>query len=153
MSLDATGLPELSEEIKARLQPHIDDSAAHYSANITPEQTQLANAQAHGLADPAKLQQSKDEVNKLWSDCDTNQDGLHNAEEHVAFSQAMVERQRATGGFVDDRPGRDEWYAQIWAIINDVTPGVDGITVSDWRAVIYYWMGKHHAAASQAAQQ
>ena len=44
MSLDATGLPELSEEIKARLQPHIDDSAAHYSANITPEQTQLANA-------------------------------------------------------------------------------------------------------------
>ena len=86
MSLDATGLPELSQEIKDRLQPHIDDSAAHYSANVTPEQVQLANASAHGLADPAKLQQSKDEVNKLWSDCDANQDGLHNAEEHVAFS-------------------------------------------------------------------
>ena len=38
MSLDATGLPELSQEIKDRLQPHIDDSSAHYAATVTPEQ-------------------------------------------------------------------------------------------------------------------
>ena len=60
MSLDATGLPELSQEIKDRLQPLIEDSGAHFRANITPEQVSLANAKAHELADPAKLQESKD---------------------------------------------------------------------------------------------
>ena len=53
MSLDASGLPELSQEIKDRLQPLIEDSGAHYRANITPEQVQQANAKAHSLADPA----------------------------------------------------------------------------------------------------
>ena len=86
MSLVASGLPELSQEIKDRLQPLIDDSAAHYRATVTPEQVQQANAKAHELADPAKLQQSKDEVNKMFADCDTNQDGLHDVTEHIAFA-------------------------------------------------------------------
>ena len=47
---------------------------------------QQANAKAHELADPAKLQQSKDEVNKMFADCDTNQDGLHDVTEHIAFA-------------------------------------------------------------------
>ena len=65
----------------------------------------------------------------------------------------MVERQRAEGGFTDDRPGREEWYAEIYAITNDVTPGVDGVTVSDWRAVIYYWMGKAATLMAQPAAE
>ena len=145
------GLPELSQEIKDRLQPHIEDQANHYRTNVTPEQVQFSNAQMHRMqSDPSHLQNQKEEVNKLFSDHDVNQDGLHDVNEYIAFSAAMVERQRVQGGFVDEREGRNEWYAEIYAITNDVTPGVDGITVSDWRAVIYYWMGK--AATLMAPQ-
>merc|ERR1712165_14805 len=92
MSLEQpAGLPELSQEIKDRLAPHILDSANHYRANITPEQVQFSNAQMHRLmSDPAAKQQSIDEVNALFNECDTNQDGLHDVAEYTAFSNRMV---------------------------------------------------------------
>ena len=45
-------------------------------------------------SDPSHLQNQKEEVNKLFSDHDVNQDGLHDVNEYIAFSAAMVERQR-----------------------------------------------------------
>ena len=45
------------------------------------------------------------------------------------------------GHFVDEREGRAEWFAELYEIVNAVTPGVDGVTISDWRAITYYWVG------------
>ena len=44
------------------------------------------------MSDPEHMQTRKDEVNKLFADHDVNQDGLHDCSEHIAFSNAMVER-------------------------------------------------------------
>ena len=57
------------------------------------------------------------------------------------------------GHFVDERPNRPEWFTELYAIVNDITPGVDGVTISDWRAITYYMVGvtMQMVAAKKAA--
>ena len=40
------------------------------------------------MSDPAVKQQSIERVNKSFTDCDANGDGLHDVNEYIAFCQA-----------------------------------------------------------------
>ena len=93
--------------------------------------------------DAEYVAQSKARIENMFNEADANGDGLHTLDEYINFTNAQVEMARELGTFVDERPGRQEWYTELYAITNEVTPDVDGVSISDWRAVIYYWMGQY----------
>ena len=68
------------------------------------------------------------EYSKMFSDADVNGDGVLDEAEYRVFMAAGVAKGRSEGHYVDDS---EEKIVRSYALANRVTPGVEGLSMSD----------------------
>ena len=83
------------------------------------------------MQDEEYKNQRMGEYAKMFADADANGDGVLDLAEFQAFSRAGVAKGRSEGHFVDDS---EEKMARSYAIANQITPGVDGVSMADMGA-------------------
>ena len=79
------------------------------------------------------------EYTKMFSDADANGDGVLDEAEYRVWMAAATAKGRSEGHFVDDS---EEKIARTFALANRVTPGVDGISMSDMFAPMALYHAK-----------
>ena len=76
-------------------------------------------------ADPSKLPESMESMNKAFAEADTNQDGLLEEAEYMAWWGKLGEEQKAKGLFVDERQELKDGYFRICKAAMPDAVGVD----------------------------
>ena len=79
------------------------------------------------------------EYTKMFSDADANGDGVLDEQEFRVWMAAAAAKARSEGHFVDDS---EEKLVRSFAIGNRVTPGVDGLSMSDMFAPMALYHAK-----------
>ena len=67
--------------------------------------------------------------NTAFEESDLDYDGLLNAAEYAVFLKKLQEDSASRGNFEDPRP---ETPAAQWVIFNQITPGVEGVSMVDY---------------------
>ena len=91
------------------------------------------------MADEEFKNQRMAEYAKMFGDADANGDGVLDEAEYRVFCAAGVAKGRSEGHFVDDS---EEKFARSYALANQITAGVDGISMADLGATMPIYHAK-----------
>ena len=137
----------ISEEIIARLKADAEKGLDHWHATTTPEHRAEGKAKHEEFKNNPEFAAQEMEVNnKMWADSDADNDGRLNLEEFKNFRAAGMERARAAGRVQEDRPNASE---ELYAILNDITPGQEGVVLAEYLGAMGHMM-QHMVAYEQS---
>ena len=123
--------PQLSEECKAAIIADTESAYATWKAGCTEEQKAAAHAMMERYnAEPAFKAEKMTQVNQMFTDADTNGDGILDRSEWAVFHQKSNEMKVAEGNYVDDRADREQTK---YAVLNLINPAQEGVTMADIR--------------------
>ena len=123
--------PQLSEECKAAIIADTESAYATWKAGCTEEQKAAAHAMMERYnAEPAFKAEKMTQVNQMFTDADTNGDGVLDRSEWGVFHQKSNEMKVAEGNYVDDRADREQTK---YAVLNLINPAQEGVTMADIR--------------------
>ena len=121
---------ELSAELKAAFDAHATDGFNFWKDNSTPEQRAVGAAELDRFATDEEFKNGMTAfMATAFAEADADNDGLLNAAEYAVFLKRVQNDGASRGNFEDDRP---ETPAAQWALLNQITPGAEGITMSDF---------------------
>ncbi len=144
------GTMEMTAETIQLIKDHTMEVYNYHKANAT----EANKAKAKELNDkfqndPSYGASEMEVVNKIWTECDLNQDGRLDLEEFRAFMAKTNARSAEQGLCVNTWEGQVE---KSYAAMNGIS-AEDGLTMQEWLAscgiVMKLWLETDAAAAAQ----
>ena len=131
-------MAQFDAEMTAAIEADAIESYNTWKTNSTEGERAAGLAYLEQMANEEFKNQKMAEYTKMFSDADANGDGVLDEAEFRVFMAATAVYARAEGHFVDDSEAK---IVRSFALAQRVTPGVDGISMSDMFAP----MAMYHA--------
>ena len=121
-------MAQFDAELTAAIEADAIESYNTWKANSTEEQRAAGVAYLQQMQNEEFKAAKMAEYTKMFADADANGDGVLDEAEYRNWMAAATAKGRSEGHYVDDS---EEKLQRTWALANRVTPGVEGISMSD----------------------